>query len=95
MKAVRRIVCFDYSETVIDALLKKQQEEESQSKNRLSVEYKVHDARDLPYSDREFHVVIDKGTLDAMLSHKEDGKDNCIKILSESARILEENGEHS
>jgi len=95
--AVDQIICFDYSQCVIDLLLKRQIEEkdttsrtnqEQSSKDDLKVDYKVHDARDLPYKDGEFHVIVDKGTLDAMLSDKAQGKKNCIKIVSEAARTL-------
>lgn len=90
---VSSIICFDYVQCCIDVLRDKQEKEVNgtttgTTNNRLQVEYKVHDARSLPYKDQEFHVIIDKGTLDAVLSDKLQGKSNCIKILSEAARIL-------
>eukprot|EP00557_Chaetoceros_sp_GSL56_P012918 CAMPEP_0176483606 /NCGR_PEP_ID=MMETSP0200_2-20121128/4009_1 /TAXON_ID=947934 /ORGANISM="Chaetoceros sp., Strain GSL56" /LENGTH=473 /DNA_ID=CAMNT_0017880021 /DNA_START=40 /DNA_END=1458 /DNA_ORIENTATION=+ len=96
------IICFDYVQCCIDVLRENQEKQQQQQqkdegsklnpndtvKSRLKVEYKVHDARYLPYKNDEFHVIIDKGTLDAVLSDKFQGKSNCIKILSEAARIL-------
>jgi len=94
--AVVKIVCFDYSKMCIDLLLRQQEEEQKDTSEhapkQLRVDYKVHDARDLPYKDSEFHVIVDKGTLDAMLSDKVEGKRNCIKIVSEAARILAVDG---
>ena len=105
---VDQIICFDYSPKCIDILVTQQQQQDADStsvlvekkgqqqrdnsKDKLRVQYKVHDARDLPYEDKEFHVVMDKGTLDAMLSDKAEGKKNCIKIISEAARVLAVDG---
>jgi len=96
-RAVERIVCFDYSNIAIDMLIKQQKksrekDKDSLKENILQVEYEVHDARALPYKDAEFHVVTDKGTLDAMLSDKETGKKSCIKIISEASRVLAVDG---
>ena len=85
-KIAERIICFDYSKSCIDLLEKHQKTQKSE--NGLQVDYKVHDARDLPYNDKEFDVIIDKGTLDAMLSDKAQGTKNCVKIISEAARTL-------
>jgi len=57
-----------------------------------TLHYRVHDARNLPYNDGEFDVIIDKGTLDAMISDEEDGQTSCIKIVAEAARLLSVNG---
>ena len=115
---VEQIIAFDYSQPVIDLLIKRQKEEQQehnvstcdfdmnetvQSKvsqeqhvNTISnVEYKVHDARDLPYSNSSFNVIVDKGTLDAMLSDEEHGKINCIQIVSEASRLLAMDGTFS
>lgn len=58
----------------------------------VNVEYKVHDARNLPYKTGEFDIVCDKGTLDAMLSDKVNGIKNCVRIVAESGRVLNTNG---
>jgi SAM-dependent methyltransferase len=88
---VNEIVAFDYSKCLIDVLLDKHQTEGPCVSN-LKIEYLVHDARNLPYKDFSYDVIIDKGTLDAMLSDKEKGKENCIKIIAESARLLKLDG---
>lgn len=85
-KIAERIICFDYSKSCIDLLEDNQKAQKSEY--GLQVQYKVHDARDLPYNDKEFDVIIDKGTLDAMLSDKVQGAKNCVKIISEAARTL-------
>ncbi len=52
------------------------------------------DARKLPYPDCSFDLVLEKGTLDAMLSDKEDGESNCVLIMTECARVLKERGKY-
>ncbi len=90
-KRIQEIICFDYSNKCIEQLLC-QQKEKKDGKANLRVDYKVHDARDLPYKDKEFNVIVDKGTLDAMLSDEVEGSRNCVKIVSEAARILRVDG---
>lgn len=84
---VENIICFDYSKACID-ILQKIQSQQTQKKDSLQVDYKVHDARKLPYESRTFQLVMDKGTLDAMLADKVQGRGNCVKIVSEAARTL-------
>ena len=112
---VNRIVCTDYSSTLIDMMkrlytkkrkknepveksgvgneehkLENHSEEKIKGnlKSELNVEFVVADARDLPYPDGFFHLILEKGTMDAMLSDSEVGIPNCIKIVSDSARVL-------
>lgn len=84
---VDAIICFDYSKACID-ILTKLQSQQTQKNDCLQVDYKVHDARNLPYESRSFQLVMDKGTLDAMLADKVEGRGNCVKIVSEAARTL-------
>lgn len=49
------------------------------------------DARDLKYPEREFDVVIDKGTLDAILCGSESAK-NAASMLMEVHRVLKRGG---
>lgn len=86
-EVVENIICFDYSKACID-ILQKIQSQQTQKKDCLQVDYKVHDARNLPYESRSFQLVMDKGTLDAMLADKVEGHGNCVKIVSEAARTL-------
>ncbi|GFH50038.1 hypothetical protein CTEN210_06514 [Chaetoceros tenuissimus] len=88
---VESIICFDYSKACID-ILQKIQSQQTQKKDSLQVDYKVHDARKLPYESRTFQLVMDKGTLDAMLADKVEGRGNCVKIVSEAARTLAMDG---
>ncbi len=99
---VDEIVCFDYSQSVIE-LVTQQQEGEilnhqckaSERDNRrrnLDVTYEVLDARELPFNEKKFDLILDKGTLDAMLSDKDQGIKNCIKIVSEASRVLSMGG---
>ena len=94
---VSQIVCCDYSSTVIDILKERHQQTRiEREKNTgipiehddLDVEYEVADARDLKYKNNFFDLVIDKGTLDAMLSDKKMGVSNCVSIVKEVARVL-------
>mmetsp|Transcript_12688 Transcript_12688/g.16960 ORF Transcript_12688/g.16960 Transcript_12688/m.16960 type:complete len:553 (+) Transcript_12688:111-1769(+) len=123
---INKIVCCDYSETVINILKENAtaQTNESLSPSQataaktaeteesgvsilsppsspssvldpsscLEVDYIVADARELPYGNDEFHLVMEKGTLDAMLSDVKMGVPNCVNIVSEMARVLIEDG---
>lgn len=97
---VKEIVCCDYSSTVID-LCKENQRQDLQARasksgggiNCVEVDYVTADARKLPYPDSNFDLIMDKGTLDAMLSDKETGASNCTKIMADCARVLKEGGE--
>ena len=55
-------------------------------KPTLDVTYVVEDARDMAYKDETFDLIIDKGTTDALLSDKEEGIGNCVKVVSEMGR---------
>ena len=58
----------------------------------LAVQFQVLDARNLPFKEKYFDLIIDKGTLDAMLSDENQGKRNCIRIISEASRLLANGG---
>lgn len=104
-----RIVCTDYSPTVIDMMKRGHQKKrkvpsgntgedanEEKSSNtegkQFSVEFQVADAREMPFQDDSFHLIFEKGTMDAMISDTEVGVSNCQKIVSESARVLASGG---
>ena len=57
------------------------------------LEYVTADARSMTYDDGSFHLILEKGTLDAMLSDKEEGVSNCVAIVKECARVLATGGE--
>lgn len=104
-----RIVCTDYSPTVIDMMKRghknkrkdppgetREDAKEEKSSNKegkqFSVEFQVADAREMPFQDGSFHLIFEKGTMDAMISDAEVGVSNCQKIVSEIARVLAPGG---
>ena len=104
---VQRILCTDYSPSCIqilkDNLLKRQggipdQDETTpgdQQNGELKeqvLEYEVADARQIKYTNESFELILEKGTLDAMLSDREVGTKNCVAVVSECARILKIGG---
>jgi SAM-dependent methyltransferase len=94
-KVVKEIVCCDYSPTVIRLCKDNQRLAANRMPNNyksLLVDYVTEDARKLQYLDCCFDLVLEKGTLDAMLSDTETGVDSCIRIMAESARVLKEGG---
>ena len=96
---VSRVECIDYSSVVIENLEKEQRQQQQQnSTTRLKVPpihpiYSVNDARSLPQiENNSISLILEKGTLDAMLSHPNDGITNSIAIIKEMARICRING---
>ena len=94
-QVVKEIVCCDYSATVIYICKQNQRRETSDmlsNSKPILVDYVTADARQLQYPEGRFHLVLEKGTLDAMLSDKESGVDSALQIVTECARILKEGG---
>lgn len=95
---VKQILCTDYSAIVIEAIKKEYSKQDSSTKPKVAklgtvpLSFEVADARKLPYADDSFQLVLEKGTLDAMLSDKEVGEANCVTIVSECARVLDVGG---
>lgn len=54
----------------------------------IPLEFIVADARVLPYADNSFSLVLEKGTLDAMLSDTVTGVADCVRIVTECARVV-------
>jgi hypothetical protein len=97
-KIVKEIVCCDYSSAAIDLCNENQRrdlESRGDDTKFIVVDYVTCDARKLPYPNCSFHLIIEKGTLDAMLSDKEAGRSNCTMIMTECARVLKQGGECS
>jgi hypothetical protein len=97
---VKQILCTDYSPTVVEAM-KAQYRPFDESIKRpkhsadigdIPLEFAEADARQLPAANRSVHLILEKGTLDAMLSDEKDGISNCIQIIRESARVLAMDG---
>jgi ubiquinone/menaquinone biosynthesis C-methylase UbiE len=102
-----RVVCIDYSASVIQKMEEKyahdsepdpkkmkttNNQQEPPKKETIPLEFQKVDARNMPYSDEIFHMVLEKGTLDAMLSDRKSGSVNCQQIIRESARVLKTGG---
>jgi SAM-dependent methyltransferase len=58
----------------------------------LGVKYEQADARALGYATASFDLVLDKGTIDAMMCSEDEGFDNARRICSEAARVLKVGG---
>ena len=86
-----KIICTDYSSACIKAL-QSSQETKTSDDDVTSLEFVVADARKLPYPDQSFELVLEKGTLDAMISDKKHGRQNCLHTLAECARVLKAPG---
>lgn len=89
---VNEISCIDYSEIVVKTLIEKQEKESNDSSSTLQVSFDALDARDLPYAANTYDLVLEKGTLDAMLSDQKEGIHNCIQIVKEMARVTNDGG---
>jgi Methyltransferase domain len=81
---VQQILCTDFSETVIRKL--QQQPSPLYSNNALT--FRTMDARAMDLPDASYELILDKGTLDAMLSDPNDGVKNCVAIVAECARVM-------
>jgi Methyltransferase domain len=81
---VQQILCTDFSETVIRKL--QQQPSPPYSNNALT--FRTMDARAMDLPDASYELILDKGTLDAMLSDPNDGVKNCVAIVAECARVM-------
>ena len=84
---VDEISCIDYSEVVVKTLIDKQHKEHDCSSSTLQASFHSLDARSLPHAPNTFDLVLEKGTLDAMLSDQNEGRQNCIQIVKEMARV--------
>ena len=86
---LKQVVCIDYAPACIAALKKEQRSTDGQ---KIQVCYEVGDARKLKYKNESFELILEKGTMDAMLSDDDEGVENCRLIVAESARILSTGG---
>ncbi|KAJ5070127.1 s-adenosyl-l-methionine-dependent methyltransferases superfamily protein [Anaeramoeba ignava] len=80
-KGFSEITNIDISETAIEKMKKKYQ--------NLSIKFEIMDTRNLTFKDESFDCIIDKGTLDSLLT--EYPKENSLKMLSEIYRIMKPN----
>lgn len=91
-ETLKRVTCMDYSKHVIDDMKVKQK---LGTFGGGPLTFECADARKLPYKNESFKLVLEKGTMDAMLSDKESGGDNCRDIVAEMARVLSSGGRKS
>ena len=87
---LKRVICIDYSKNVIEKM-KKQWEEDTKGVTRppsVPLKYEIGDARKLSYPASNFELILEKGTMDAMLSDSDVGSENCRLIVAECARLL-------
>ncbi|KAL3771090.1 hypothetical protein ACHAWU_006467 [Discostella pseudostelligera] len=102
---VDEVTCIDYSDTVVQMLIEKEKKEhehttsptdgeqpQSASLSNLQPTFRSMDARSLPFHSNTYDLILEKGTLDAMLSDKEEGLSNCIQIVKEMARVTSDGG---
>mmetsp|Transcript_26177 Transcript_26177/g.53090 ORF Transcript_26177/g.53090 Transcript_26177/m.53090 type:complete len:556 (+) Transcript_26177:157-1824(+) len=105
---VEEITCIDYSEIVVRDLIVNQKKQEIittdqypadgrkgsevRVKDVLQPSFEAIDARNLPYPSNSYDVILEKGTLDAMLSDPDEGIMNCVAIVKEMARVTAEGG---
>lgn len=74
----------DFSTAIIEVLQNKNENEK--------LIYEVMDARHLTYNNNSFDLVIDKGTIDAMLC-SDNWNENVELILNEMCRVLKNEGQ--
>jgi ubiquinone/menaquinone biosynthesis C-methylase UbiE len=75
----------DFSKSIILKLI---DDQTKKSELCVTAEYLEMDARHLKYEDDSWDVVLDKGTLDAMLCDKETGLVNARELTEEACRVL-------
>ena len=93
---IRKVICVDYSKNVIDSMKEEQKLQNTKAvpskiteKKQIPISYEVVDARQLPYGNESFEMILEKGTLDAMLSDEDgNGPKNCRMIVKNCARVL-------
>ena len=86
------VVCSDISESVIASLLSQQRQSappSSCSPSAASLTFSVQSAMSLPYTSSSVPLILDKGTLDAILSSPPPhGVANSLSVLREVVRVL-------
>ena len=103
LSIISKIICTDYSPVVVDMMNRQYRTTELgdnenavnpsdvprllNQRSDVPIQFEVVDARQLPYDDSSFHMVLEKGTLDAVLSDTVKGIPDCVQIVSECARV--------
>jgi EEF1A lysine methyltransferase 4 len=81
---VGKIEAIDYSQRVIDLLLSKQKKGELSNK----INFSFMDACNMTYPSNSFDLVLEKGTMDAILSDKRKGISNAVKLISSIVNVM-------
>ena len=95
---VSHIICTDFSPTVIDTMRQQYSDGHDDDpvhgndETDVTLEFATVDARKLPYPSAQFALVLEKGTLDAILSDPVDGTNDCVAVVAEAARVLTPGG---
>lgn len=106
INGVKKILCVDYSPTVIEQMNKEHdhlirrppnsnnnnENKENDNNRTLPLEFAVVDARQLPMEKESIELILEKGTLDAMLSDPTNGIKHCQRTVRECARVLTHGG---
>jgi len=77
-------VSVDYSEVVISKM-------RESLKDKPNIKFETMDCRSMSFKDNEFDLVIDKGTLDAILCGNDSAK-NSSEMLDQCSRVLKPGG---
>ena len=80
-----KLHAIDFSDTIVKKVIEDHPKSDALSRR---IEYLVMDARKLIYDSDSWDTVIDKGTMDAMLSDKDTGLSNAKDLLSEAFRVV-------
>ncbi|KAJ1452782.1 S-adenosyl-L-methionine-dependent methyltransferase [Pelagophyceae sp. CCMP2097] len=80
-----RLVAVDFVESALETQRKLGAEEKG-------IELLRTDVRSTPFADESFDLIVDKGTVDAMISAKKGGAANVSAAMKEAARLLKHGG---
>ena len=88
-----RAVAIDYAPSVIRKLRRDARVEKGCGGGQATaLSYEQADARALRYDAGSFDLVLDKGTIDAMMCSDDAGFSNALQICAEAARVLKGGG---
>lgn len=80
-----KLHAIDFSDTIVKKVIEDHPKSDDSSHR---IEYLVMDARKLTYDSDSWDAIIDKGTMDAMLSDKKTGLSNAKELISEAFRVV-------
>jgi hypothetical protein len=92
---LKNLMGIDYAEKVIEQLKEENKDYTEENDKKADIQFEAMDARHLPKNWlKRYDFIIEKGTIDAMLSEsdKKKGLKNAKQILSEMVRCLSEYG---